>query len=96
MSSSNSKRTGPLFGRFPERCLVTAFTLRTVAALVLVVFLVAGDTGVWSHDLPGHRLCMAIVTRDSLMAAIELELCAGVMIEVPNLPVSSVVAIFAL
>ena len=96
MSSSNSKRTGPLFGRFPERCLVTAFTLRTVAALVLVVFLVAGDTGVWSHDLPGHRLCMAIVTRDSLMAAIELELCAGVMIEVPNFPVSSVVAIFAL
>lgn len=75
---------------------MTAFTLRTVAALVLVVFLVAGDTGVWSHDLPGHRLCMAIVTRDSLMAAIELELCAGVMIEVPNLPVSSVVAIFAL
>jgi len=74
---------------------VTAFTLRAVAALVFVVFLVAGDAGVRSHDLPGHRLCMAIVTRDSLMAAVELELCAGVMIEVPNLPVASVVAIFA-
>jgi hypothetical protein len=75
---------------------VTAFTLRAVATLVLVVFLVAGNACVRGHDLLGHRLCMAIVTPNSRMAAVELELCAGVMIEVPNLPVTSVVAIFAL
>lgn len=63
---------------------------------MFVVFLMAGDTAVGRDDFLGHRLCMACVTPDSLMAAVELELRAGVMIEVPNLPVSRVVAIPAL
>lgn len=75
---------------------MTALTLRAIAAFVFVIFLVAGDAGVRSHDLLGHRLCMASVTLNFLMAAVELELCASVMSEVPNLPVASVVAIFAL
>lgn len=74
---------------------MTALTLMAVAAFMLVVLFMAGDAGVRGHDLLGHRLAMAIVTPDSLMAAVELEFRAGVMIEVPNLPIARIVAVFA-
>lgn len=75
---------------------MTTFALRTEAAFVFIVFLMAGDAGIRSHNLPGHRLRVAKLTSNSFMAAVELELGADVMIEIPDLPVTGIVAFLAL
>ena len=74
---------------------MAAVALRAITSLVLVVFLMTGDAGGRCHDLLGHRCGMAAVTGDSLMAAVELELCPSVVIEIPNLPIAGIVAFLA-
>ena len=75
---------------------MTALTLGAIAPFMLVVFLVTVDAGIGCKDFLAHRQLMAIIASNSLMAAVELETSAGVVIEIPNLPIAGVVAIFAL
>jgi len=74
---------------------VAAFTLWTEAAFMLVVFLMATRAGRRGGDLAGHRGLMTAITVHAFVAAIELKAGAGIVIEVPDFPISGVVAVFA-
>ena len=71
---------------------MATFTLRAEPASVYVVFLVTGHAGRRESDTRVRRRGVAVMAPDSFVAAVQREAGAGVMIEVPNLPISRVVA----
>ena len=82
------------FDRFPRKANMTVFTLRSVRAIMLVIFFMAADTaGRFSHLLV-CRCSVAIDAFEFLVLPLQLEV-GLVMIKVPIFPVAGVVASFA-
>lgn len=75
---------------------MTALALCAETSLMLVIFLVTTDTGRRCFDFLIHAPGVACITIEPFMSAIEFEASARVVIEVPYLPVSDVVAVLAL
>jgi len=73
---------------------MTALTLRAKRASVFIVFLMARRTSRRDDDVLVHRCCVAIIAPQSFVLSVKLEFCACVVIEVPNLPISKIVAVY--
>lgn len=82
--------------RFPQGGFMTSAALGAIAPVVLVVLLVAGNTGVRGRDGLSHRGLMASVAFQPCMSTIQLKTCTGVVVEIPHLPVPGVVTPLAL
>ena len=75
---------------------MTALALWAETSVMLVILLVTTHTGGRWCDLLVHALCVAGITIEPFVSAIEFEAGARVVIEVPEFPVSYAVAVLAL
>lgn len=71
---------------------MTTFTLRAEPASMGIVFFMTGHTGRREDDARVRRRRMTVMASESFVAAVQREAGAGVMIEVPDFPISRVVA----
>jgi len=65
---------------------VAAVALLAIFALVDVIVVMAAIAGFRQGDAGGHRQLMAGIAGDCLVRAIQLEMGARVVIEIPDLP----------
>lgn len=72
---------------------MTTLALRAVASFVFIVFPMTTDAGGWGYDFLLHRSVVTAIAFDALMRTVELEPSAGVVIEVPDLPVAGIVTL---
>ena len=74
---------------------MAALALRAESAAVFIVFPVARHAGRRDDDAFVHRRGVAVIASQPFVCTVHLEFRASVMIEVPNLPIPGVMAIFA-
>lgn len=72
---------------------MATLALRTVAPLMFIVFPMATDARGGRCDFVLHRSVVTAIALHAFMATVEPKPGAGVVIEVPDLPVAGVVAL---
>jgi hypothetical protein len=55
---------------------------------MLIVLLVTGDAGARRSDFLPHGLAVTVVAIEPLVASVQPESAAGVVVEIPDLPIA--------
>jgi len=93
--SVSAKSAAPLFEGSPVCGFMATFALRAESTSMFIVFLVARHTGRRNDHAIVHRCGVAVITPQPFMCAVQFKFGACVVIEVPNLPIPRIMAVFA-
>ncbi len=72
---------------------MASVALRAQFSLMLIIFLMAGNTGGLRPHFLIHRRCMAVIAVQLLVPTIKFKSSSFVVVEVPNFPVTRVVTV---